>query len=105
MFNEKYSTGLEMFSITYFIVIAVCIALLACTIAFRRRFVSPKADRAFRFGLGSLLLTFETVFHIWTAASGGYSWDMWICSPPLRPLRNYQFAYHNRAVHQLPQNH
>ncbi|MGM9524263.1 MAG: TIGR02206 family membrane protein [Faecousia sp.] len=76
MFNEKYSTGLEMFSVTHFIVIAVCIVLLVCKIAFRRRFASPKADKAFRFTLGSLLLSFETVFHIWTAVSGGYSWNM-----------------------------
>lgn len=76
MFNEKYSTGLEMFSVTHLIVIAVCIALLVCTIIFRKRFASPKADKAFRFTLGSFLLVFETVFHIWTAVNGGYSWDM-----------------------------
>lgn len=76
MFNEKYSTGLEMFSIPHFIVIAVCIVLLVCTVVFRKRFASPKADKIFRFALGGLLFTFETVFHIWTAVSGGYSWDM-----------------------------
>ena len=76
MFNEKYSTGLEMFSLTHLIVIAVCCVVMVCTIVFRRRFASPKADKTFRFALGSLLLIFEAVFHIWTAASGGYSWDM-----------------------------
>lgn len=76
MFNEKYATGLEMFSATHFIVIAVCIALLVCTIVFRKHFASPRADKAFRYTLGSLLLVFETVFHIWTAVSCGYSWDM-----------------------------
>lgn len=76
MFNEKYATGLEMFSLPHLIVIAVCIALLVCTVALRRYFASPKADKAFRFTLAGLLLTFESVFHIWTAISGRYSWDM-----------------------------
>ncbi|MGM9665498.1 MAG: TIGR02206 family membrane protein [Eubacteriales bacterium] len=76
MFNEKYSTGLEMFSVTHLIVIAVCIVLLACTVIFRKRFASPKADKVFRFTLASILLIFEITFHIWTAVSGGYSWNM-----------------------------
>lgn len=76
MFNEKYAAGLEMFSAAHLLVLAVCIALLTLTILFRKRLASPRADKIFRYTLGSLLLVFETTFHIWTALSGGYSWGM-----------------------------
>lgn len=76
MFNERYATGLTMFSATHFIVIAVCIVLLAATVCLRKYFASPKADKIFRLTLGSFLLVFETTFHIWTAVRGGYSWNM-----------------------------
>lgn len=76
MFNEKYSTGLEMFSAPHLIILAVCALVLVCTILFRKRLAAPKADKIFRYTLGGVLLTMETIFHIWTAVSGDYSWDM-----------------------------
>lgn len=80
LFNRYYSAALlyttAMCSDADLAKDIVADAFVKAYIAFRRRFASPKADKAFRFALGSLLLIFETVFHIWTAVSGGYSWDM-----------------------------
>ncbi|MGM9658091.1 MAG: TIGR02206 family membrane protein [Eubacteriales bacterium] len=76
MFNDKYAVGLKMFSAAHLAVIAVCAAILVCVVVFRRYFASPKADKAFRWTLAGIMMAFEVTFHIWTAVSGNYSWDM-----------------------------
>lgn len=75
MFNEKYQ-GFESFSLTHLIAILVCVTVAVLIIVFRKKFQSRLAHNVFRFTMAGLLFTFELTFHIWTAVSGNYWFDI-----------------------------
>lgn len=76
MFQEQYNNQLSMFNPLHLLTLLVLVIIFIVIYLNRNKLSRPKNDKIFRFTLGSILLIFESGFHLWTAIKGEYTYEM-----------------------------